>query len=63
MIEAKVLLCCAVFVNILLSAKVFSLTTQKTDINIIEIVDSVERTKRSYEKLFKKTWKIWRKYF
>ena len=36
------------------SAKVFSLTTQKADINIIEIVDSVETTKRGYEKLLKK---------
>ena len=55
MIEAKVPLRCAFFVDILSSAKVFSLTTQKLDINIIEIVDSVETTKRSYEKLFKKT--------
>ena len=46
MIEAKVLLRCVLFVDILSSAKVFSLTMQKADINIIEIVDSVETTKR-----------------
>ena len=43
-----------IFNGILSAAKVFSSTTQKSDINIISIVENVESTKRGYEKLLKK---------
>ena len=42
------------FVDVLSAAKQFSLVTQKSDIDIISIVDSVESTKRNYEKLLRK---------
>ena len=42
------------FVNVLSAAKQFSLVTQKSDIDIISIADSIESTKRNYEKLLKK---------
>ena len=35
-------------------AKQFSLVTQKSDIDIISVVDSVESTKRNYDKLLRK---------
>ena len=54
LVEAKVLLCCALFTDILAEAKKFSLITQKTDINIINILDLVESTKNNYERLFRK---------
>ena len=40
--------------DILSAAKTFSLTTQKSDIDIIATVEIVESTKRGYENLFKK---------
>ena len=42
------------FVSNLSAAKQFSLVTQKSDIDIISIVDSVESTKRNYKKLLRK---------
>ena len=54
LIDAKVLLHSEFFSDILSAAKAFSLITQKSDINIIAIVDNVESTKWGYEKLLKK---------
>ena len=54
LIDAKVLLRSCFFVDTLSSAKQFSLTTQMADIDIISIVDNVESTKNSYEKLLRK---------
>ena len=54
MINAKVLLCSGFFSDILSAAKAFSLTTQKSDIDIIAIVENIESTKQGYEKLLKK---------
>ena len=54
LIDAKVLLHSALFKDILADAKVFSLLTQKHNINIIKIVDSAESTKNNYERLRKK---------
>ena len=53
LIDTKVLRLC-LFVDVLSAAKQFSLVTQKSDIDIISIVDSVESTKRNYEKLLRK---------
>ena len=36
------------------AVKQFSLVTQKSDIDIISIVDSVESTKQNYKKLLRK---------
>ena len=44
----------AFFVDPLSTAKQFSLTTQKVDIDIISIVNNVENTKNSHEKLLRK---------
>ena len=54
LIDAKVLLRSALFKDILADAKVFSLLTQKHNIDIIKIVESVESTKNNYERLRKK---------
>ena len=54
LIDAKVLLRSGFFSDILSAAKTFSLTTQKSDIDIIAIVENVESTKRGYEKLLRK---------
>ena len=54
LIYAKVLLRSCWFVDVLSAAKQFSLVTQKSDIDIVSIVDSVESTKRNYEKLLRK---------
>ena len=55
LIDAKVLLHSGFFSDILSAAKkTFSLTTQKSDIDIIAIVENVESTKQGYEKLLKK---------
>ena len=54
LIDAKVLLRSCWFVDVLSAAKQFSLVTQKSDIDIVSIVDSVESTKRNYEKLLRK---------
>lgn len=53
LINAKVL-CFGFFSDILSAAKVFHLTTQKSDINIVSNVAKVESTKKVYEKLLKK---------
>ena len=50
---AKVLLRCALFIDVLAEAKKFSLITQKSDVDIITIIDYVESTKYSYEWLLK----------
>ena len=42
------------FANVLSAAKQFSLVTRKSDNDIISIVDSIESTKRNYEKLLSK---------
>ena len=42
------------FVDVLSAAKQFSLFIQKSDIDIISIVDSVESTKQNYGKLLRK---------
>ena len=54
LIDAKVLLHSGFFSDILSAAKAFSLTTQKSDIDIIAIVENIESTKQGYEKLLKK---------
>lgn len=54
LIDAKVLLYCALFTDILAEANKFNLITQKTDINIIDILDFVESNKNNYECLFRK---------
>ena len=54
LIDAKVLLYCALFTDILAEANKFNLITQKSDINIIDILDLVESNKNNYECLFRK---------
>ena len=54
LVDVKVLLRCALFTDILAEVKKFSLITQKSDINIINILDLVESTKNNYERLFRK---------
>ena len=54
LIDAKVLLRSCFLIDALPTAKQFSLTTQKADIDIISITDNVESTKNSYEKLLRK---------
>ena len=54
LIDAKVLLLSGFVSDIFSTATTFSLTTQKSDIDTIAIVENVELTKRSYEKLLKK---------
>ena len=54
LVDAKVLLPCALFIDILAEAKKFNLITQKTDINVINILDLVKSTKNNYERLFRK---------
>ena len=54
LVDAKVLLRCALFIDILAEAKKFNLITQKTDINVINILDLVKSTKNNYERLFRK---------
>ena len=54
LVDVKVLLRSSFFVDVLSAAKQFSLATQKDGTNIISIVDNVESTKRSYEKLLRK---------
>ena len=53
-VDAKVLLHCALFTDILAEAKKFSLITQKIDISIINILDLVEATKNNYERFLRK---------
>ena len=54
LLDAQVILRSAFLKDILLPAKIFSLITQKENPNIIETVESVERTKKEYKKLLKK---------
>ena len=54
LINAKFLLRCALFTDVLAEAKHFSLITQEQNIDIIHILDSVENTKHNYERLLKK---------
>ena len=54
LVDVKVLLHCALFTDILAEVKKFSLITQKSDINIINILDLVESTKNNYARLFRK---------
>ena len=54
LVDAQFLLSGAFLKEILTPAKCFSLVTQKEETNIMEIVDSVDKTKRDYDKLFKK---------
>ena len=54
LINAKFLLRCALFTDVLGEAKHFSLITQEENIDIIHILDSVENTKHIFERLLKK---------
>ena len=54
LINAKFLLRCALFTDVLAEAKHFSLITQEQNIDIIHILDSVENTKHNYKCLLKK---------
>ena len=54
LINAKFLLRCALFTDVLAEAKHFSLITQEQNIDIIRILDSVENTKHNYKRLLKK---------
>ena len=53
LVNAKVL-CSWFFSDYPSVAKVFTLTSQKSDINIVSIAENVESTKQGYEKLLKK---------
>ena len=54
LIDAKVLLRSALFKDVLADAKIFSLLTQKQNIDILKILEAVESTKNSYQRLRKK---------
>ena len=54
LINAKFLLWCALFTDVLAEAKHYSLITQEQNIGIIHILDLVENTKHNYEHLLKK---------
>ena len=54
LVDSKVLLRSALFLDILTEAKKFSLVTQKTDINIVNVVDCVQSTSNNYRKLLGK---------
>ena len=54
LIDAKVLLRSASFKDALADAKIFSLLTQKQNIDILKIFEAVESTKSSYQRLRKK---------
>ena len=54
LIDVKVLLSSCFYVDALSPAKKINLATQKADIDIISMVDNVESTKNSYEKLQRK---------
>ena len=57
LINAKFLLRCALFTDVLIEAKHFSLITQEQNIDIICILDSVENTTHNYNHLLKILWK------
>ena len=52
--NAKFLLGCALFTDVLAEAKHFSLITHEQNIYIVHILDSVENTKHNYKRLLKK---------
>ena len=54
LIDSKVLLRIAFLTDVLSPAKIFSLATQRRDVDIIQIVDDIESTKSSYERLLRK---------
>ena len=54
LIDMKVLFRSALFKDVLADAKIFSLLTQKQNINILKIFEVVESTKNSYQRLRKK---------
>ena len=54
LIDAKVLIRSALFKDVLATAKIFSLLTQKQNIDILKIFETVESTKNSYQRLRKK---------
>ena len=54
LIDAQVLLRSAFLKDVLSPAKIFSLVTQKENPNVMETVESVERTRRDYRKLLRK---------
>ena len=54
LVDAKILLRSYFFIDILTSAKIFSLQTRTSNISIIDIVDCVDTTKRNYKKLLKR---------
>ena len=53
LVDAKVFLCCALFIDVLVEAKNFSLKTQKCDISIIDVVAAFQNTKQNYQQLLK----------
>ena len=54
LINAKFLLRCALFTDVLAEAKHFSSITQEQNIDIIHILDSVQNAKHNYKRLLKK---------
>ena len=54
LIESKVILRAAFLLDVFTEAKIFSLYTQKSDSNLIDIVGAAKSTKRHYVKLRKK---------
>ena len=54
MFDAKVLLRCALFKDVLADIKIFSLLMQNQNIDILKIFEAVESTKNSYQPLRKK---------
>lgn len=53
-LDAKVLLRSAFFTDVLAEAKQFSLVSQKKNINMIKMLESVETTKSNYQRLLSK---------
>ena len=53
LVDAKVLLRCALLIDVLAEAKIFSLKTQKIDISIIDVVEAIENTKKPHQRLLK----------
>ena len=54
LINAKFLLRCALFTDVLAEAKHFCLITREQNIDIIRILNSVKNTKHNFERLLKK---------
>ena len=53
LVDAKLLLHCALFIDVLAEAKNVNLKTQKIDSSIIDVVKAVENTKQNYWSLLK----------